>query len=458
MFSTLQLVKSSQTPLYLQLANGLAWFIENGQLCPGTKLPSIRSLARELRINRDTVVSAYKSLEQRGLTYGQTGSGTYVSHLPKPVTFDSASLESFSLDNKDLVNFATATLPPDHCPIEVFESISSHLLLEEGWNAFRDSNRTKQLLLLEEVSRYFKQCGLACTPKQVCMAKGLSELLESLSRLNNKPSICIESPCNDISIFRQYGFKVYEVPLLEDGMDLEVLEGYLKDKVIQYIFVTPYLQNPTGVCYSLEKKYRLGTLARQYGSYIIEEDTYSDLLQANDSYVPIYSHATHQQVIYLKNFSQLYLPKLSYSFVILPPNLVSIKPRCPSHDFVDSLFYHYLHHNMWQQSKGFLVDYYRTKYQKLLSLVDIYLTPYMSYRCSLGGLYIWLRLDASYITVKSLCDALLAQHIIVSPGALFYTDQSDAPYIRLSTTRVNMAQMERGIQAMASILHNKKLP
>ena len=458
MFSTLQLVKTSQSPLYLQLANGLGVFIENGQLSPGTKLPSIRFLARELKINRDTVVSAYKILEQRGLAYGQVGSGTYVSDSSLSAPLDLLSTGDFPLKNRNLVNFSTTTLPSDHCPIEIFEGICTSLFLEEGWNAFHDKAGTKHQLLLQTVCKYFKECGIQSVPRQIYIAKDFPRLLSSLPKITTKPGICIESPCRNIAFFHQNGFKTYEVPLQSDGMNMAILESHLQNKSISYIYVTPYLQNPTGICYSAEKRKQLVVLAKKYGAYIIEEDTYSDLLQKGLTYVPIYSPPTSHHVIYIKNFSHLYLPKLPYSFVILPPALADMTPKCLSNDFLDSLFYQYLSKGVWQQSRDFLRTFYQAKYRKLLELINTHLSSYVSYHSSWGGIYIWLALQHPYISTQKLCDALLAHHVIVSPGALFYTGKSDHPYIRLSIAQLSMAQMERGIQVIASIFHNKKLP
>lgn len=452
MFNTIQLVKASQTPLYLQLSNGLAQFIENGQLTSGTKLPSIRSLAKELKINRDTVVSAYKVLEQKGLTYGQTGRGTYVSPLPVPSTLTHSVLEPFSLTNKNLINFSTTSIPTDYCPIEIFEGIASNILLEEKWDSFYDYDGTKYQLLLEEVCKYFRQHSILSTPNQIRIVENIFQLIQALPKFTNKSGICVESPCKNISIFRKYGLKPFEVPLEIDGMNMDILEGYLKTQKIQYIYITPYLQNPTGICYSAQKKHQLITLAKQYNVYIIEEDTYSDLLLEDLTYLPIHSQVSNNHVIYIKNFSRLYLPKLSYSFVILPYSLININIASHPYNFTDSLFYHYLHNNMWQTNKEFLRGHYNEKYRKLLYLIDYHLSPYISYTCAFGGIYIWLTLDTPYITVEDLCDKLVANHVLVSPGSLFYTHTSIPPCIRISMAKLNMTHLERGVKIIASIL------
>ena len=457
MFATIQLVKSSQTPLYLQLANGLARFIENGQLSPGIKLPSIRSLAKELKINRDTVVAAYKILEQRGLAYGQTGSGTYVSTLAtsNPLT---SPAEPFSFSNKNLINFSTIALPSDHCPIEVFEGISSELILQEGWEGFYDHNGKKYQNLLKEICKYFKQKGLQTNPSQIRIVKDSSKVLELLPKFTNRPGICIESPCRNPSIFQQYGFKSFEIPLEPDGMDMLVLEETLKSQNIQYIYVTPYLQNPTGICYSYEKKLKLIALAKKYKAYIIEEDTYSDLLAGGLTYLPIYTCSQNKHVIHINNFSLLYLPKLFYSFVILPNQLKNIQINSLAYSFLDSIFHHYLCQGSWKQSQSMLIKHYKARYEKLLELINTYLLPYVSYYSCWGGIYIWLAINSPHITAKDLYDALLSHHILVSPGLLFYSDKCNHSYVRLSITQLNTCQMESGIKVIASFLHGKRLP
>ena len=57
--------KSSDTPLYRQLSGGIIKLIAQGKLNPGAKLPPIRQMARVLKVNTTTVVSAYKYLERK---------------------------------------------------------------------------------------------------------------------------------------------------------------------------------------------------------------------------------------------------------------------------------------------------------------------------------------------------------------------------------------------------------
>ena len=66
------------TSLYERLCDSLRESIACGRLAPGTRLPSTRSLARELRVSRNTVVNAYEQLALEGFVVAVRGSGTCV--------------------------------------------------------------------------------------------------------------------------------------------------------------------------------------------------------------------------------------------------------------------------------------------------------------------------------------------------------------------------------------------
>lgn len=452
MFNTVQLDKSAKEPLYLQLANGLAYFIENGQLVSGIKLPSIRSLARDLKINSDTVASAYKLLEQRGLTYGLTGRGTYVSSIPSLPPSIPPPPELYPLNHKDMINFSTLALPDDYYPIKDLKKLATEIIAQDQWACFYDYDSSKYNLLINEICRYLESHLIKTTAKHIRIIQSLPQLLQGLPRQASKAGICIESPCKDPAIFREYGFETFHVPLRQDGLDMDILEKHLKTGRIQYIYVTPYLQNPTGLCYSWQNKKQLIQLAKTYEAYIIESDSYSDLLLDGTQYCPIYSQASSPFVIYIKHFSHLYLPKLHYSFLVLPPALSTMNLKPIPYNFTDSLIYYYLNKKTWQSSKELLVDHYHKKYLRLCQLIDLHLSPYLSYTCAFGGIYIWLTLKSKQLTSLDLCDQLITQHILLSPGSLFFEDQLGLSYIRISIARTSLTQIEKGIEKLSNIL------
>lgn len=71
----------SGTPIYKQIVEGLKEKILIGTLEADSKIPSIRALAGELRINPNTIKKAYLILEQEGYTYSIKGRGSFVKPL-----------------------------------------------------------------------------------------------------------------------------------------------------------------------------------------------------------------------------------------------------------------------------------------------------------------------------------------------------------------------------------------
>jgi len=66
-------------PLYEQILDQVRSAIAKGEIGLGDKMPSVRELAQELRMNPNTVMRAYQELERDGLTEKRRGQGTYVT-------------------------------------------------------------------------------------------------------------------------------------------------------------------------------------------------------------------------------------------------------------------------------------------------------------------------------------------------------------------------------------------
>jgi len=71
-------------PVYLQLADQIRYAAASGRLRPGEPLPSLRPLAEELRINRNTIAKAYAELESQGIIETQPGRGYFLKEHKSP--------------------------------------------------------------------------------------------------------------------------------------------------------------------------------------------------------------------------------------------------------------------------------------------------------------------------------------------------------------------------------------
>ena len=72
---------SDRTPLYVQLERAIRVAIATGRLRSGDKLPTVRQLAVDLRINANTVAKVYGELERSGVLETRRGVGTFIRNV-----------------------------------------------------------------------------------------------------------------------------------------------------------------------------------------------------------------------------------------------------------------------------------------------------------------------------------------------------------------------------------------
>jgi len=69
------------SPFYRQIIDQIKFGIATGNLKTGEQLPTVRSLAVELKVNLNTVAKAYKELEIQDVLATQQGTGTFISDI-----------------------------------------------------------------------------------------------------------------------------------------------------------------------------------------------------------------------------------------------------------------------------------------------------------------------------------------------------------------------------------------
>ena len=78
----------SGKPVYLQVVDQVKAAVASGAAQAGDTLPSIRPLAEELRVNRNTIATAYTELERQGVIVTAAGKGCFISAGSSPLRKD----------------------------------------------------------------------------------------------------------------------------------------------------------------------------------------------------------------------------------------------------------------------------------------------------------------------------------------------------------------------------------
>lgn len=116
---------SSETPIYEQIASQIREQISSGDLVAGSMLPSVRSLAGDLKISALTVKKAYDYMEQQGFIVTVHGKGSFVSQLGSNMMVEQLRTEIES-DIITLIKKSRNAGIPDGDLLELF-----HLFIDE---------------------------------------------------------------------------------------------------------------------------------------------------------------------------------------------------------------------------------------------------------------------------------------------------------------------------------------
>ena len=99
----------SRTPIYEQLKEQITDLVVIGVLEPGDQLPSVRSLARDLGVNPNTVQKAYQDLEREQVIHSVSGIGSFISsHDLSRRKIQIQFLEKFKAAARDVMNSGTS--------------------------------------------------------------------------------------------------------------------------------------------------------------------------------------------------------------------------------------------------------------------------------------------------------------------------------------------------------------
>src|SRR5699024_1502541 len=92
---------------------------------------------------------------------------------------------------------------------------------------------------------------------------------------------------------------------------------------INYLFVTPSHQFPTGIIMPLSRRFELFNWSiLKAGNYIIEDDYDSEFKYETYNIPSLQSLDHHQKIIYVGSFSKTLFPGLRVSYMVLPPSLL----------------------------------------------------------------------------------------------------------------------------------------
>ena len=343
---------SSDQPLFQRIAIAIATDIERGRLRVGTRLASSRTLARQLGINRNTVVAAYEELCAQGWIAIEATRGAFVTNTPVAKSALAGADGSSTLGYAEQPGFA---LPADALdPDPMIGRPPNSLVLLGGVPELRGAPRLP-------LARAYRTALCGANARRLldyASPQGHIKLRTALAHLLSHVR-GIAAPIAAITIVRgsqqglylaartllragdrvaveQLGFRpawralelggaaLVSIPVDQDGLDIDALEAAHAEQPLRAIYTTPHHQYPSTVTLSAERRTRLLAFARHHRILVLEDDYDYDFHYEGRPVLPLAAADRAGVVIYFGTLSKTLAPGLRVGYVVAPPPVAQL--------------------------------------------------------------------------------------------------------------------------------------
>ncbi len=344
----------SNTPMYRQLYDWFRRAIIRGQMRPGQRVPSTRSLAAELEISRIPVLNAYEQLLAEGYFETFVGAATCIARsipddtLSPPAVKARKGLQEIVekrgprrtsrrgaalthspaqswLDNLGAFRVSLPAL--EHFPIGIWSKLVARHSRRPARGIMAYGDAMGYLPFREAIAEYLGAVrGVRCESSQILVTTGSQQALQISAQvlLDPKDRVWMEEPGypGARQAFMTAGAHLIPVPVDHEGMN--VAEIIHRGHNARAVYITPSHQYPMGMTMSATRRMLLLNWGARTGAWIIEDDYDSEYRFASRPIASLQGLDTDARVIYVGTFSKVMFPALRLGYVVIPKDLVPV--------------------------------------------------------------------------------------------------------------------------------------
>ncbi len=309
-------------PKYLGLSRALREAIRNGDLPPGTQLPTVRDLAWRLQLTPGTVARAYQISTQEGLLEATVGRGTFVASS-QPRLGPTQPLYTERKPGKAGYVEMRPPQVPEVGQAQAFQEALTAMAATtaEGWTDY--TSQSGEFALRAEVLAWMGDRILGpATPDDVMLTHGgqnaVGLVLDCCLR-GDRPVIVLEELAYPGFRYaaRAARAEVVAVEIDEYGVIPASLEAVCRRHGPQVLCLTCEAQNPTTGRMPVERRLKIAEIARNYDLQILEDDCYS----VAESDLPTLRALAPERVWLVGSISKTVSAALRFGYVICPAGM-----------------------------------------------------------------------------------------------------------------------------------------
>ncbi|OYU44515.1 MAG: GntR family transcriptional regulator [Burkholderiales bacterium PBB4] len=328
-----RLAKKDTMPLHRQLYEALRRAMLDGKLGAGERLPSSRELTSDLKLSRNTVVSALNQLGVEGYLVSRVGSGTYVNdNLPKSqaarrsmhTQAHAAGLSkrglalstTFCSSQLEMQPFTPGIADFSAFPVALWQRLQNkhwRMTYPEMLDYSHSGGYAPLRRAVADYLRVFRSVPLDVD--QVIITSGTQQSLELCSQL-----LADHGYWGAANVFIATGLHAHPVSVDQEGIAPNVQDEAAPPRLI---YTTPSHQYPTGAVMSLIRRQQILNIARTHKAWILEDDYDSEFRFSGPPLSSLAGLDKEERVLYLGSFSKVLYPGLKLGYLVVPKRLAT---------------------------------------------------------------------------------------------------------------------------------------
>ncbi|POF38933.1 GntR family transcriptional regulator [Pseudomonas laurylsulfativorans] len=317
----LRIDRQALVPVVQQIVDALTCWLQSSGVSPGTRLPSVRQIARINLLSQLSVVQACERLVTQGKLVSGHGAGYTVadpalitSAKHEPAWFEGAEPEHEPWSGE--LRLGCGGLPESWRETDDLIYAIRQVSRTDTASLFNYSTPLGLPALRQQILKRLRQLDIQAQDNRIMTTAGASQGLDLIVRTLFKAGDCVvvESPGYPVlfDLLRLHGIDMVEVPRTPRGPDVEVLESLLLKHRPQGLLINSFYHNPTGSNLAPVVARRVLQLAKTFGVQVIEDDVYADLRSGSGTRLA----ALDDNVIYVGSYSKTLSSSLRVGFVV----------------------------------------------------------------------------------------------------------------------------------------------
>lgn len=446
--------------LYVHLYKCIKNDILQAVLHAGEKLPSKRSLAKNLNISIITVENAYAQLIAEGYVYSIPKKGFFVTDIK---TLHQQEESILSLENVQLssgksnyfADFTSNQTSSEHFPFSIWAKLTREVLTHNQPELLTNPPCGGILPLRQAIAKHLKDFrNMTVFPEQIIIGAGTEYLYGLLIQLLGfGKRYAVENPgYGKISqIYKSHCVSCNFVAMDSSGVKISDLET----QNIDIVHTSPSHHFPTGTIMPISRRYELlGWAAKSDMRYIIEDD-YDSEYRLNGQPIPtLQSIDVQEKVIYINTFTKTLASTVRISYMVLPKHLVNtfyskmFFYSCTVSNFEQYILARFISEGYFEKHINRMRNYYHAKRDKLLHTIEKSpLSSYVTISEENAGLHFLLKINTE-LTGNELLLKLEQSGIKLSSLSQYYqTPPKEAEHIFIiNYSFVAEENLEKAIQ------------